>query len=166
MVEAHNMRASKLNLYLQLFTALAVLIGLGLVIVELRQSHTLARVQLSHDGFAELIADQRSVLGENFSSTLANACRNTQDLSGSENWQLNAWYLTHINQIYRIKQIQVLGQFDYSWQAATTRLLSVILDTEHGRDWFKMHILDPDLQAMAKPMFERGIFPCGNREEA
>ena len=59
----------------QLITTIAVLIGLGFVIWELQQTRTLARAQLSSDGWAETSADKRVMLGENFADTFAKRCR-------------------------------------------------------------------------------------------
>ena len=67
----------------QIITGLAVLVGLGLVILELQQTRTLARAQLTSDGWAEVFATQRSMLSENFNQTFAKACHGSE-LSDSE----------------------------------------------------------------------------------
>ena len=53
----------------QAATGLAVLIGLGLVVFELRQAEQLARAELQSEGFSQLMESRRSQLSENFAAT-------------------------------------------------------------------------------------------------
>ena len=60
-----RMNIDKANIWIQLTTAFAVLVGIGLVVWELQQVRTLTRAQLTNDMFSITAGNHAAMLGEN-----------------------------------------------------------------------------------------------------
>lgn len=68
----------------RVLSAVAVTIGLVLVIWELQQTRTLARAQLLHDSFTDSYHYFLTRMGENSSEVHVKACLNPQEMSNAE----------------------------------------------------------------------------------
>jgi hypothetical protein len=73
-----------LSTWVQIVTGVAVVVGLVLVIVELRQVQTLSRAQLTSDAMIQRGNVQLAMAGENPDVALAKACIEPESLRPDE----------------------------------------------------------------------------------
>ena len=110
-----NTKTSKgrgtLELIVELITAAAVLAGIYLVMVELRQGREISTVEMIHKRIITNIEHDSKAYGENISDTLAKACANTQTLTGSEQTQLHYYFQNKMRFVFYAYAEAELGSF-------------------------------------------------------
>ena len=144
------MGSTKLTDWIQLVTGLAVIIGLALVVYELRQSHTLAQQQAATATYSDLIAVQQTYLGEDFMTTFAKACTEPQNLTDRELLQMRAYRNIQLIVAARVKLNQETAGFDYDWRAAAEGPMQRWLYTPVGRAQAQsLSDADPEIKVVA-----------------
>ena len=103
------MNSEKLFTWIQAVTGVAVLIGLGLVIWELQQTRTLARIQVISDTRALNIQSQLLVLGEEPIDVLYKACVDPGSLSIKDKLALDYFFLSMDERMVRLYQMERFG---------------------------------------------------------
>lgn len=131
------MQTDKLNLGVQVATFLSVILGLGLVVWELRQAETLTRLQLFTDATAMNITSDVAMLGENPIEAEFKACVDPASLTQQEILLLEIYYLSHLQRVMRLVAIEDIGGLGTNWQAAALFNYSPILRTPFGRMWWE-----------------------------
>ena len=88
------MKTNSVNIdrLIQIVTAIAVLIGLGLVVWELQQAKSLAFTQVIHGNVDNLTEGHTSVFGEDLSRVLATACFEPAELDHAGAFVLDAYF--------------------------------------------------------------------------
>jgi len=74
-------KSEKINGLIQSATAIAIVLGLVLVIYELQQGREIAKVEQADAGFSGYASSVRSLIGDNGAEAFANACDNPDELS-------------------------------------------------------------------------------------
>ena len=92
----------------QIFSALAIVVGLILVLVELRQSRGVAEAQLLSDQASIDTSILIGVMGENTAKVLAVACDEPQELSREQGEVLQAYLRSRLMQLTRLRSIQMV----------------------------------------------------------
>ena len=141
--------------WVQLITMIAIVAGLALVVIELRQSHTLAQQQATAETFSDLIAVQQTYLGEDFMATFAKACTNPTNLTDRELLEMRAYRNIQLIVAGRAKINQETAGFDYEWERAAEGPMLRWLYTPVGRA--QLHSLadaDPEIQALAERLLD------------
>ena len=127
---------SSKNLFdiVQLVTGIAVVIGLVLVIWELKQAREMARAQLISDSYQIRYARHAAVMGENASEAISKACRE-EELSSAEARVVMAYYQAQLDEVFRRKLIgDESGLYeDEDWKAIARLELRGILSSKFGR---------------------------------
>jgi len=118
--------------WVQVIATLAIVISIGLVLLELRQGREIAEAQLISDQYALQAGLLQATLGENAADVLAKACSHPGDLTREETEVLDAWYQSKLAEIARRRQIAKLTGF-YDQDATVTADLFAILGTPYGR---------------------------------
>ena len=119
---------------IQTLTGIAILIGLALVVLELRQSRELARAQLAADGWAEGMALDRSQLSENFAVTRTKACLTPNELTDSELLEMQAYNSHVMGSLRRRRGYEHIGDYnELSWARAKEDQIGQWLSTKVGR---------------------------------
>ena len=133
---------------MQSLTAVAVLIGLGLVVWELQQVKTLTRAQLSNETFAINIGYQASLLGDAPIEVLAKACMEPENLDAQDLILLGYHYDSVQRQILRLYQLDMVADLSSDlevpgWEGAGEKelnsiaLLLELLRTEPGKLFYE-----------------------------
>ena len=147
------MEKSRLIDWVQISTMIAVVVGLVLVVIELRQSHTLAQQQATAATFSDLISVQQTYLGEDFMTTFAKACADPTDLTDSELLQMRAYRNIQLIVAGRAKINQETAGFDYEWERAAQGPMLRWLYTPVGRAQVQtLADADPELQKIAEQL--------------
>ena len=141
----------------QSVTAIAVVIGLGLVVYELRQAKSLAFIQIAHGDMDSGTQNLTSIYGEDLSRVLATTCFRPTALDQAGAFVLDAYFDSQLMYIQRIRvQVNVAG-FDSPWQTITHRRAKEIISFPQGRRWLSTndhwYLSDPEFaQAIASAL--------------
>ena len=148
----------------QLLSGVAILIGLALVVWELRQTQDLVRAQLVSEGWLELTETARASLSETFADTRAKACMRPLELSESELVEMSTYHWILIDQIERSKGYQDIGRFTAtSWETLAHRNLEELLSSEIGRAEYETWNLRPYLKTIGDAILADSESPnCGD----
>lgn len=148
---------NKLFNIMQVATGIALLVGLVLVFVELRQAKELTLAELSSQGYAEGLAEFRTIMGENSAAVIAKSCIAPESLTPEEMVILSAYYSGRVAQVSRLRVLEFVAEFGVPWQTLAVQQLSGILDTEPGRQWFNRNLQqDSELFAIGQKIIEGG----------
>ncbi len=123
------MKKSELIDYIQIATGVAVLLGLILVVYELRLAREIAQAQLTDQTFNNEFEDGRSRMGENLNEVIARACFEPESLSDADMIAMNAYYA---NLIMRTRRNQRLGEFFDEFDENVERSNNVALNALTG----------------------------------
>ena len=143
---------------IQMLTGIAVVIGLVMVFIELRQAKSLSLADITSEGYAEAIADFRAVMGENPAPILAKSCIDPDGLEPEEMVVLHAYFNSKIAQVSRLRVLEMVAEFGVPWQVVAQQQLNAVLVSEPGKKWFEQYIkADPELYAIGSNILEQGI---------
>ncbi len=124
--------------WVQGVAAIAVVVGLILVIWELQQARQLARAQVSSDSFALASQINAVVLGETAAKVVAKACDTPESLTGADFEILRAYYQSWVSVVWRVQVIeQRSGLYDGDWKQRGPGIFANIFSTAAGRGWWK-----------------------------
>ena len=129
----------------QLITAVAVLVGIYFVMIELRQGREISTVEMVHTRLITQIEHDARVYGENLAVTLAKACHSPEKLDDSEVIALNKYFETQMNQMSVAYTGAIIGSFQKglgvveNWRVLSARYVNEVLSYPSGRSWIKKH---------------------------
>lgn len=125
--------------WVQIVATGAVIIGLALVIWELRQTHDIARAQLISDEYLARMENERTMMGENPAPVIVKGCQTPDELTPAEQ-RINGAYVTLVylrNERNRyLAQVSDLGR---TLDTSTHQTLRVLLGTPRFRSWYEMN---------------------------
>lgn len=126
--------------WIQVITGLAVVIGIALVIWELKQAQRIAEAQIAFDSYALAVEINDAIFGENAADVLAKACEEPTSLTAGEWVVLDSYYRNRVSIGASPKLILELadlsGQTAEVFEQLQTGVLSEIFATAPGRAWF------------------------------
>ncbi len=132
------MNSQRLTNWIQILTGSAVLLGLGLVIWELRQSREVAIAQLTSEGYGIAMGRTISEMGENPGASLVKACEDPASLTSTELVVLNAFHKSLLNEVMRAFRIeQRSGLYEGTWKQIANGGFGGIFQTAAGRVWWE-----------------------------
>ncbi len=134
------MSDSNLLNWIQIATGVAVVVGLIMVFIELRQAKSLSLAELTSEGYAEATADFRTVMGENPAPIIAKSCYEPENLQPDELVVLNAYYSSKIAQVSRLRVLEQVGDFGVPWEQVAQQQLLEVLASPTGRQWFERQV--------------------------
>jgi hypothetical protein len=122
----------------QILTGLAVLVGIILVVFELRQTRAISIAQLTSDGYGQAMQLAIANLGEAPHETHAIACTQPEKMTAENYRVLNFYYLILIQQATRAYFISVrTGFYSETWRGIAEGSISSIVGTLPGRIWWR-----------------------------
>lgn len=131
------MDTQKINNWVQIVAAIAVLVGLVLVAYELEQSREIAEAQLLSDGFAAHAGRDHAMLGENPAQTLAKACSDPGDLTADDLVILHSYYYNQLSVALRSRAIAAqTAVFGSPEDLRYESRFGHIFETPYGRYWW------------------------------
>ena len=84
----------------QLITGVSVLIGIYLVMVELRQSREISTAQMVYTRLISNIEHNSRIYGENLAPTLAKACHGPEELNDAEVIALYSYFQNRMDLVF------------------------------------------------------------------
>ena len=134
----NTFNSDNLNLTVQTITGIAILIGLGLVVWELKQNREATTSQLTSDGVQFAAQQDVALFGEEPSEVLAKACLNPDQLTDADLFRLNGIYTLRLYAVDRLISLTERGSFyeDDYWKAYADSHFALIFDTYIGRNFW------------------------------
>ena len=149
------MDSIKFGSWIQITATFGVVLGLALVIIELQQTKALTRAQLGSQHFAEVLANQRTLMGENPSESLHKACLYPEKLAVEDLMVLRSYVYLVGNQALRGWGLERIGRFDSAWESGAFDAYAIIASTKPGRAWLANHnIRFKELRAIRDAVLE------------
>jgi hypothetical protein len=131
------MQLEKISHSIQIITGIVVIIGVVLVIVELRQTKELARAQLASDSWGMSISRIQAMAGENPAHAYGKLCDSGIVDTTEDALVVHNLFLQRVHQIQRAHEIALIGGFDDSrWKMIANGNLPFVFATEYGRVWW------------------------------
>ncbi len=143
--------------WIQTISGIAVLVGLGLVVSELRQGKEIARVQLVSDSMAEFSQRDQAMMGEDASRALAKACDEPDALTTQDMIVLGYYYTEIVNNVrstlFVSRTSPDIAVFDSKeWNSN----FDMIFATEYGKWWWRHSDWEPEIMADGNKVLSAG----------
>ena len=129
--------------WFQSIASAAVIVGLVLVIIELRQTKSLVQAQLLSEGFAKTASLDMTIAGENPGAVLAKACDGSKSLTVHDTIILDHLYWSAFGEIARAKQINAIADLGTPWESYAD-FLTGLINTPYGHWWWSQSKTDQD----------------------
>lgn len=100
----------------QLLAALAVFVGLALVIYELRQTQTLARASIMASHWDQVLENERAMLGENPADAMSKICQPLTELTPEERQVVSAMFGIRMSMVERTRLIEEIVDMGVPWE--------------------------------------------------
>jgi hypothetical protein len=152
-----------------MLTSIALMVGLVLVIWELRQARDATLSELASQGFQIISQTNNSILGEEPIRVLTKACDSPDTLTREDLLMLRTYYQELMSRQIRIQWINKWGGF-YSDEIAASTKLGVWYElyyTKPGRAFWRSAFADPELRMVGDRAFseyeQAGAPDCSER---
>ena len=137
----------------QLAANTGLIIGLIVLIYEVRQSNLYAQAESASANSAFSVARESSIVGENLSDVLAKALEDSDSLNMSELVVLDAYHRLFLMELIHWAHESALGVVSDRWKETSHQYIRLHLDYPFGRKWWSHQrhrmVLDPDAQVVA-----------------
>jgi hypothetical protein len=122
----------------QSITGIAVVVGLALVIYQLRQDREFTRVQQANDAYAAYGSSVRSGIGEKGAEAWAVACDEPDGLSTEQMIVMSRMLTDQLNRVRAVYTRQMIAEdlISFDWKSAVPGNFGAIFSTEFGRWWW------------------------------
>ena len=129
------MAAGRIELVIQLITALSVIVGIVLVTVELRQNRAISRAQFAA-GAADLAAARaHGIFGEEMAETLVRACYEPEAMTKADAVRLNEYFRSISMVVARYAGPADIAGLATPWQRLARYPYGLIAGYPNGREW-------------------------------
>lgn len=122
----------------QIISGVILVIGVVLVVMELRQTKDLAHAQLISDSFSIQIDRLVAQLGEDSAAVLAKACEGSEPLTYADAAVLSTKFQLHNLIAFRSFLLNELYSFENTtWEEEVRVQYLFIFQSPHGRAWWE-----------------------------
>jgi hypothetical protein len=157
------MDPNKIADWIQITATLGVLIGIVLVVLELRQAKAIAHADITANFFSETAQNNRVQMGENPAVVLAKACLRPNEVTAEELFVLEGFFGSRWSLADRTHRLELVGEFDTPWEEVARKSLQAVVRFEHGRNWLAEHAAttNPSLAGIVSELLKKtGNKPC------
>ena len=141
----------------QILTGLAVLVGIVLVVIELRQTRAISIAQLTSEGFGQAMQLATANLGEAPHETHAIVCTHPEKMTDENYHVLNSYYTVLMQQAVRAYFISVrTGFYSETWRGIAKGSIATIVRTIPGRVWWRKFSsrFPPSIREIGDPLLD------------
>jgi hypothetical protein len=125
--------------WFQMVASIAVIVGLILVIVELRQTKVLVRAELASEYSTAWDQRRFTLMGEDAALVVAKVCSNPGTLTMRDVVIYEAMLDDLWARIWRLQHIEAFADLGIPWEAEAAQNIRKSLHSAHGR-WYAAHI--------------------------
>jgi len=159
------MEAQSIASWVQGITGFSILLGIGLVVWELRQTKDLAEAQMYHEAIAQSLSVRAVTISERFGEVRAKACFRPDELTDGELYEMYEFHSMLMHTVNRLRLVKDVGNFEYSWEDLAKPNMKTYLSTSVGLADFeatKTHFA-PETRKLAVSMLSNNeIESCEN----
>ena len=134
-MKVDNTDSGKIAHWVQITATVGVLIGIVLVVIELRQAKAMTQAETISHFFAEVAQNNRAQMGENPAAILSKACLRPSEVTDEELFVLEGYFGSRWALADRSHRLELVAEFDTPWEAVSRKTLQPIVRLEHGRKW-------------------------------
>jgi hypothetical protein len=145
--------------WMQVLSAVGVLIGIVLVILQLQQNENLLRLQLATELRINRDADRNVIRGETYSETLAKLSGDPQKLTDAELHQFQAHAVSIYEELHLRRMLFDEGVFEGDWREWLTEERCLLFDNATGRAWLAWALSDSADEILLE--IQRRLDECG-----
>ena len=158
-----NMRGAK-NL-IELVGVLGLILGLGLVIMQLRQNEQLIRFQIATEFRFNQDNNRSAITGEHFSKTLAKLQTAPESLTDNELLEFQAYSRSLVSELDMRRVLANVGIFESDWRIWLQPETCDLMNNSIGRVWLETQrkVLDRMLDDEMLDELERRLGECSDR---
>lgn len=152
--------------WIELVTVLGLIIGLGLVIAQLRQNEQLIRFQIATEFRFNQDANRSAIKGEDFSKTLAKLQTAPESLTDDELLQFQAHARSLVSELDMRRVLATVGIFESDWRAWLKPETCDLMNNSVGRVWLETQKTAPTSRMLDGKMLEeleRRLGECSDR---
>ena len=133
------MDSDSLNKWLTLAANVGIMIGLILVVIQIRQNSDLVRTQLIADEYALVSVLDTQIVGENPAEALMKAMYSPQDMTYADFRINDAYLIVRIDVLHRLYRLGQEGLFDKDdWKNSSTAFtFEWLFGTEFSQSWWE-----------------------------
>ena len=135
------------ELWIQGVMALAVVVGLALVIWELREARALTQAQIIQDRWNDINQGNYALFGEQGATVLAAACLDNE-LDPAQKVVLYAFFQTNMNRVDSAKALLTATGIDNGWERILSGAMNYVARYPEGVRWLNAYYSpDPEIAA-------------------
>jgi len=132
------MKYLQIEVWVQIATSVAIILGLGLVIYELRLTRQIAFTEMTQEAMTEMSMRQTAMYGEEAAETLARACLTPDELSNADKVILEAVFTSQMQFALRLKLLEDVGGFNTVWNTQLRGIVNIITGYPQGERWMEL----------------------------
>ena len=129
------MESNKIAHWIQVIATVGVLVGIVLVVMELRQAKAMTEAETISQFFAEVAENGRVQMGENPALIISKACSHPSEITDADLVVLEGYFSTRWALADRSFRLEEAAEFDTPWREISSKTLEPVLRLEHGRKW-------------------------------
>ena len=140
----------------QVIVAISVLVGLGMVIIELRQAKALSTADLLSQQFQMGAARESSLLGDNAARSVVKSCLEPEALEPEDIAILDSIHWSIYNGLSFLGLVRNTAGLDLELKEYAADIVKNIFSTPFGRSWWELnrsHLPD-ELVAIGDPILQ------------
>ena len=130
--------------WIEIISVVSLLVGLGLVIAQLRQNEKLIRFQIATEFRFNQDENRNAVKGENFSVTLAKIQTTAESLTDAELLEFQAHARSLVSELDMRRRLAEVGIFKGDWRGWLQPETCDLMNNAVGRAWLKISRKAPD----------------------
>lgn len=150
------MDSGKIASWIQITATVGVLVGIILVVIELRQAKAIAHANITAQFFSEIGQNNRVQMGENPAAVLSKACLSPSEITNEDLFVLEGYFVSRWALADRSYRLELVGEFGTPWEAVARKSLQPIVRLEHGRKWLTQNVsaYNPGLSEVVSRLLE------------
>lgn len=160
------MKKLGIEIWVQMATGVAVIVGIALVIYELQQTRQIAFTEMAQEAMTEISLRETTIFGENSAETLAKACLSPADLTNADKMVLDSVFSVQLHFAIRVKLLEDTGGNGTGWRRYTQLAVDYITAYPQGETWmeFGKDFWDQEFnETVTNAMASRGDMTCQDR---
>ena len=131
------MDSDRVTRLLTLVANIGVIVGIGFLVLEMRQNSAIATAQVRLEYSAGWRSVEVSRQDESFSKVLTKSFESPEELSLSEVVQLDAYYTGILDQMLSAQTARVTGLVDGPFSGIANTVGAIYFSDEFARSWWK-----------------------------
>ena len=131
------MNIKNISDWVQIFTGIAVIVGLGIVVYELRQNREIAEVNVAQVILGRSDSLRVAMIGESTADAFGKACQSPAELTQGEMVALIFYFQKELSGPTEVLLLELASTFKYGnlWQNTARSAFKRILRNPFGRYW-------------------------------